>query len=164
MKKDQVVRFEDAKCVWKLDCPYCGWLFGFCLDLTGWHLAEGAIFLVNRRRRIPTRFPKRESGHTFAYFKVRGRKCKRCRAIIIAEDNLSDWLVSRDIEPMDYDEIETLLLGADPDGLLAVMCSDRVYDSQFEEWGVNGMPSRYVAVRGSSEAQRKLAALLRSRA
>jgi hypothetical protein len=163
-KKKRIVDCEDAKCVWKLECPFCGWPFGFCLDLTDVSVNDDLIFFLNGIKRTPTRFPKRESGHTYAYFKVRSRKCGRCRTIMIPEDNLSDWLVSRGIENKDFDEIEALLLEADPDGLLAMICSDRVYDAQFEEWGVNGMPSRYVAIRGSSRFQKKLVALLRSRA
>ena len=163
-RKKRVVNFEDAKCVWRLECPFCGWLFGFCLDVTGESTTDEVAFFVGGAKRTPTRFPKRESGHTFAYFKVRSRKCGRCKAIMIPEDSLGDWLTSKGVRVVDYDKIEALLSEADLYGRLAMTCSDRVFDAQFEEWGVNGMPSRYVAIRGSSKSQKMLVALLRSRA
>lgn len=156
MKKDHVVRFEDAKCVWRLNCPYCGWLFGFCLDLTGWHLTEDVIFLVSRRRRVPTRFPRKESGRTFAYFKVRRRVCARCRALLIREDDVSDWLSSIGVGRIDCNDLEEFLQGTDSCGRAARICSDRVYDTQFEEWGVDGMPARYLSVRDENLLRKKL--------
>ena len=163
VRKRRIVDCKGAKFVWRLECPFCGWLFGFCLDLSGMPIENDAVFLLDGIERIPTRFPKRESGHTFAYFKVRRRKCSQCGAIMIPEDDLDDWLMSRGIEPSNYDEIEDLLLRNDPNGILGKTCSDRVYDAQFEEWGTDGMPSRYLAIRESSSAQRRLMALFRSR-
>lgn len=155
-RKKRIVNYEEAKCVWKLECPFCGWLFGFCLDLTGEAVADEAAFFVGKARRMPTRFPKRESGRTFGYFKVRSRKCARCKAILIREDDLIDWLASCDVRNIEYEELEALLQEMDPQGRLARTCSDRVYDVQFEEWGINGMPMRYLSVRDTSFFRRTL--------
>jgi hypothetical protein len=160
--KKRIVNYEEARCVWRLECPFCGWLFGFCLDLTGEAIADEAAFFVGKVRRTPTRFPKRESGRTFAYFKVRSRKCARCMALLIREDDLIDWLAPYDAKDIEYDDLQILLQEMDPRGRIARTCSDRVYDVLFEEWGVNGMPSRYVAIRDSSKSRDKLIALLRS--
>lgn len=162
--KKRVVNYEEVRCVWRLQCPFCGWLFGFCLDLTDEAVSNQAAFFVSKVRRMPTRFPKRESGRIFAYFKVRSHKCARCRAILIREDDLVGWLASCGVRSIEYEEIEILLQEMDPPGLLARTCSDRVYDVQFEEWGINGMPSRYLAMRDVARFREKLVSLLKSRA
>jgi hypothetical protein len=163
-RKKRIVNYEDAKCVWRLECPFCGWLFGFCLDLTAENVADEAAFFVDNARRTPTCFPKKESGHTFAYFKVRSRKCARCQALLIREDDFVDWLASYDVTDIEYEELQVLLQEMDPQGRLARTCSDRVYDVQFEEWGINGMPSHYLAVRNTAESREKLLSLLKPRA
>lgn len=163
-RKKRIVNYEDAKCVWRLECPFCGWLFGFCLDLTGEDIADEVAFFVGKVRRAPTRFPKMESGRTFAYFKVRSRKCARCKALLIREDDLVDWLASHNVNDIEYEALQALLQETDPQGRLARTCSDRVYDVQFEEWGINGMPSRYLATRDMKGFSKKLIPLLKSRA
>ena len=164
VREGRIVNYEEAKCVWRLECPFCGWLFGFCLDMTGENAADKVTFLVGGTRRTPTHFPKRESGRTFAYFKVRNRKCARCRAILIREDDLIGWLESCDVRDIYLEELETLLLKTDPQRRLARVCSDRVFDVQFEEWGINGMPSQYLAIRDAAESRERLVSMLRSRA
>ncbi len=66
---------------------------------------------------------------------------------MIPEDDLDDWLISNGVSLFDFDELESLLPEIDPGGRIAIVCSDRVFDQQFEEWGVDGMPARYLSVR-----------------
>ena len=149
-KKKCVVNYEDAKCVWRLECPFCGWVFGFCLDLTGEILADNISFFVGGARRTPARFPKKESGRTYAYFPVRAKKCPRCRAECIRDCDLELWFTKRGVSGVDYEKIRETLDLYDPDGVSARTCSDRVFDLQFEEWGVDGMPCEYLFVKNET--------------
>lgn len=157
----RTIRFEDSKCVWKLECPFCGWLFGLCLDLTDEDLADEVAFLVGGAARIPTRFPKRESDRLFAYFKVQSHVCANCGATLIPEDDFSYWLSSFESGDVDCEDVLALIQETDPEGRLARVCSDRVYDAQFEEWGINGMPSRYLATQDVQGCLERLVYLLR---
>ena len=151
-----VIRFEESRCVWKLDCPLCGWLLGFCLDLPNEHIAANPACLVDGVLRAPSNPPRLEGTHTFLYFKPHDRCCARCKAVLIPEEDLDEWLSSRNIKIVDYDELTEFLQTNDPSGDVAMICSDRVYDLRFEEWGVDGMPSRYVAVKDEVELIRRL--------
>lgn len=151
-RKKRFVNFEDSKCVWKLECPFCGWLFGFCLDLTGQNTSQ-ATFTANGQRRRPTRYPKVEAGRLFAYFKPRRRICPVCGAKRMHDYEVDEWLRALGIA-LDYDGLSELLLVIDPDGECCIAGSDKVLDLQSEEWGVDGMPSQYLFVRNETALAR----------
>jgi len=148
VEKD-IVKAEDFPCVWKLDCPYCGYLLGLCLDLTHEQISPNAKFIVQKRFRKPDRFPKKEGGRIYAYFQPHTRQCKRCGALCVRDYELESWLAERDISFsfLDFDDFEDYLLSVDPNELNAIIHSDRVYAIQFEEWGINGMPCRYLFIK-----------------
>lgn len=149
-RKKRIVNYEEIKCVWRLECPFCGWLFGFCLDLTGEVIVDETAFFVGKARRTPTRFPKRESGRTFAYFPVRTRKCLRCGAGCIRDYELEAWFTKKGVPGVDYERVSRILAVYDPDGVSARTCSDRVFDIQSEEWGVDGMPCEYLFIKNET--------------
>jgi len=122
-------------------------MFGFCLDFTDTLVPLDAIFTVEGEQYIPDRFPKNENGRMFAYFKVKTQECKRCCAKCIPDYDVESLLTSWGIEGMDYEGLADILMAVDPGGKYAKTCSDRVYDIQFEEWGVDGMPTRYLFVK-----------------
>ena len=151
MARRCVVRFEESACVWKLQCPYCAWMLGFCLDLTDRSdVPNDAMFTIEGRRRMPKRFPKQEGGRVFAYFPVRTRKCMRCGAVSVRDSDLESWFEKRGIPGVDYEKISKILAVCDPEGVSARTCSDRVFDIQSEEWGVDGMPCEYLFVNNET--------------
>jgi hypothetical protein len=153
------VRLEGSKCVWKLDCPYCGWVFGYVIDFTGVIIDENMIFIANGDERKPDHFPKILAGHVFAELHVTDRECKRCGSLCLREDEISKWLSKHGVlSPIDLDYIENRLDTVDPNGLIAVIHSDRIYDYQFQEWGVDPYPSQYVFIRNENEFLKMLSA------
>jgi hypothetical protein len=160
MVRKRIVRTEESLCVWKLECPYCGWLFGFCLDVTDLAVPANAVFLVDGKVRKPTGFPKYEGDRTYAYFKVRRRKCCKCDALCIREDDFSLWLKDKYFRAtVEFEDLVDLLVSVDPSGRCAIASSDRVYDARFQEWGTDDMPTRYLFVRNQKELAKRLRSL-----
>ena len=157
------VRLESSKCVWRLDCPYCSWVFGYVIDLSGISIADDTIFIVDDEERTPDHFPKRLAGHVFAELHVTDQECKRCGSLCLREDEISKWLSKHGMpSTIDLDFIENKLDVADPEGSIAMIHSDRIFDYQFQEWGVDPYPSQYVFIRNENEFLKMLSASIQN--
>jgi hypothetical protein len=75
----------------------------------------------------------------------------------VPDYEVNQWLSTRGLARWDYEDVIDAIQIMDPTGRCAMASSDRVYDIQFEEWGVDGMPSRYLSIRN----ERALIRLLR---
>ena len=75
-----------------------------------------------------------------------------------------DWFISRGRLTLELDTVEEILIEHDPEGTAGQVHSDRVYDVQFQEWGTDGMPCRYLFVRNEKRFFTMLKRFVRSRA
>jgi len=157
------IKLENSNCVWKLDCPYCAWVFGYVIDLTDTNFTSDATFLVDGEERAPDHFPKELAGHIFAELHVTDQKCKRCGSLCLREDEISIWLSKHGMpSTIDLDFIENKLDVAGPEGSIAMIHSDRIFDYQFQEWGVDPYPSQYVFIRNENEFLKMLSASIQN--